>query len=51
MNTGFDFTVIWINIVYFFVGRFPHGALGGIALPLISHNIMHSVFFGGLILG
>ncbi len=52
MNTGFDFTVIWTNIVYFFVGRFPHGALGGIALTLYLAIISCILsFFGGLILG
>lgn len=52
MNTGFDFTVIWTNIVYFFVGRFPHGALGGIALTLYLAVISCILsFFGGLVLG
>ncbi len=52
MNTGFDFTVIWTNIVYFFIGRFPHGALGGIALTLYLAVISCILsFFGGLVLG
>jgi polar amino acid transport system permease protein len=52
MSTGFDFTVIWTNITYFFVGRFPHGALGGIALTLYLAVISCILsFFGGLVLG
>jgi len=38
--------------VYFFIGRFPHGALGGIALTLYLAVISCILsFFGGLILG
>ena len=33
-GTGLDFTVIWKNLTYFFIGRFPLGSLGGIALTL-----------------
>ena len=52
MSTGLDFTVIWTNITYFFVGRFPHGALGGIALTLYLAIISCILsFFGGLVLG
>jgi len=52
MSTGFDFTVIWTNITYFFVGRFPHGALGGIALTLYLAIVSCILsFFGGLVLG
>ena len=52
MNTWFDFTVIWTNITYFFIGRFPHGALGGIALTLYLAIVSCILsFFGGLILG
>ncbi|HNQ62742.1 MAG TPA: amino acid ABC transporter permease [Syntrophorhabdaceae bacterium] len=52
MDTGFDFTVILTNIVYFFIGRFPHGTLGGIALTLYLAVISCILsFFGGLILG
>ncbi len=52
MQTGFDFTVIWTNITYFFIGRFPHGALGGIALTLYLAVISCILsFIGGLFLG
>jgi polar amino acid transport system permease protein len=52
MEAGFDFTVVWTNITYFLVGRFPHGPLGGIALTLYLAVIACILsFFGGLILG
>lgn len=52
MQTGLDFSVIWTNITYFFIGRFPHGALGGIALTLYLAVVACILsFFGGLILG
>ncbi len=52
MEAGFDFTVIWRNLTYFFVGRFPHGSLGGIALTLYLAVVACVLsFFGGLILG
>ena len=52
MQPGLDFSVIWTNITYFFVGRFPHGAVGGIALTLYLAVISCILsFFGGLILG
>jgi polar amino acid transport system permease protein len=52
MQAGLDFTVIWKNITYFFIGRFPHGALGGISLTLYLAVVSCILsFFGGLILG
>ena len=49
---GFDFSVISDNIVYFMVGRFPHGPMGGVLLTIylaVTSCILS--FFGGLILG
>ncbi len=34
MDGGFDFQVIWDNLAYFLVGRYPSGPLGGVALTL-----------------
>jgi polar amino acid transport system permease protein len=52
MQTGFDFTVIWNNLTYFFIGRFPHGPLGGIALTLYLAVVACILsFVGGLVLG
>ena len=52
METGFDFTVIWTNLTYFFIGRFPHGPLGGIALTLYLAVLACILsFVGGLVLG
>ncbi len=34
MIAGLDFTVIKDNLVYFFIGRYPGGPLGGVALTL-----------------
>ena len=47
-----SFAVISENIVYFLVGRFPHGPLGGVALTLILAVISLLLsLVGGLILG
>jgi polar amino acid transport system permease protein len=52
MLTGFDFTVIGTNITYFFIGRYPHGPLGGIALTLYLAVVACLLsFLGGLLLG
>lgn len=52
METGFDFTVIWTNLTYFFIGRFPQGPLGGIALTLYLAFVASALsFLGGLVLG
>ncbi len=49
---GLDFTVIWRNIVYFFIGAYPHGHLGGIALTLYLAVVSCILsFVGGLALG
>ncbi len=52
MQTGFDFTVIGTNLTYFFIGRYPHGPLGGIALTLyLAVVALILSFLGGLLLG
>ena len=52
MPTGFDFTVIGTNLTYFFIGRYPHGPLGGIALTLyLAVVALILSFLGGLLLG
>src|SRR5512138_486357 len=49
---GLDFSVIRENWVYFFIGRYPNGPLGGVALTfwLAIASLVLS-FFGGLFLG
>jgi polar amino acid transport system permease protein len=52
MGYWLDFTVILNNLTYFFIGSYPHGHLGGVALTLylaITSCILS--FFGGLLLG
>lgn len=52
MNAGFDFSVIGDNIVYFLIGRYPHGPIGGIALTLylaLVSGVLSFVF--GIVLG
>ncbi|AJE02112.1 amino acid ABC transporter permease [Geobacter pickeringii] len=52
MNEFLNFQVIADNIVYFMVGRFPHGPLGGLGLTLYLAVVSCILsFFGGLILG
>lgn len=52
MATSFDFSVISENIVYFMIGRYPKGPLGGLALTIYLAVISCILsFFGGLILG
>ncbi|GLI33320.1 amino acid ABC transporter permease [Desulforhabdus amnigena] len=52
MGSWLDFSIISKNLTYFFIGSYPHGHLGGVALTLIlavSSCVLS--FFGGLILG
>jgi polar amino acid transport system permease protein len=52
MEGGLDFSVIWDNMAYFMIGRYPNGPFGGIALTLYLAVIsLIFSFFGGLILG
>jgi polar amino acid transport system permease protein len=52
METGLDFSVIRDNLLYFFIGRYPHGPLGGVALTLyLALASLVLSFFGGLFLG
>ena len=49
---GLDFSVVRENWVYFFIGRYPNGPLGGVALTfwLAIASLVLS-FFGGLFMG
>ena len=52
MNAGFDFSVVTDNIVYFFIGRYPHGPIGGIALTLYLAIVSGALsFILGIALG
>lgn len=52
MDSLFNFSVISDNFVYFMVGRFPHGPLGGLGLTIYLAVVSCILsFFGGLILG
>lgn len=52
MVGGLDFTVVRENLPYFFLGRYPQGPLGGVALTLYLAAISLVLsFFGGLVLG
>jgi polar amino acid transport system permease protein len=49
---GLDFSVVWENLSYFFIGRYPKGTLGGVGLTLYLAVISLALsFIGGLILG
>lgn len=52
MDNALDFSVIWANLAYFFIGRYPNGPIGGIALTiyLAAVSLVFS-FVGGLVLG
>lgn len=52
MGSWLDFTVIRTNFVYFLIGSYPHGPLGGIGLTLYLAVVSCVLsFFGGLVLG
>jgi polar amino acid transport system permease protein len=52
MVGGLDFHVVWENLSYFFIGRFPKGPVGGVALTLYLAAVSLALsFLGGLILG
>jgi len=52
MGTGLDFTVIRENLTYFFIGRYPHGPLGGVGLTFYLAVVSCILsFFGGLFFG
>jgi len=47
-----DFSVVWENLSYFFIGRYPKGPMGGVVLTLyLSVAALFFSFIGGLILG
>jgi polar amino acid transport system permease protein len=52
MIGGLDFTVVRENLPYFFLGRYPKGPLGGVALTLYLAAVSLLLsFLGGLVLG
>ncbi len=52
MVGGLDFGVVRDNLPYFFLGRYPRGPLGGVALTLyLAVASLILSFLGGLILG
>jgi polar amino acid transport system permease protein len=52
LDSWLDFTVIWNNLTYFFIGSYPHGSLGGVALTLYLAVVSCILsFIGGLVLG
>jgi len=49
---GLDFSVVWENLSYFFIGRYPKGTLGGVVLTLYLAVVSLALsFIGGLVLG
>jgi polar amino acid transport system permease protein len=49
---GLDFSVVWDNLSYFFIGRYPKGPLGGVGLTLYLAVVSLALsFIGGLVLG
>jgi polar amino acid transport system permease protein len=49
---GLDFTVIKDNIIYFMIGRYPEGPLGGLGLTIyLAVAACFLSFWGGLFLG
>lgn len=52
MIGGLDFSVVWDNLSYFFIGRYPKGRLGGVGLTLYLAVVSLALsFIGGLVLG
>lgn len=52
MEGGFSFAAVAENLVFFLIGRYPHGPLGGVALTLYLAVVSLILsFFGGLLLG
>lgn len=52
MLGGLDFSVVWENLSYFFIGRYPKGQLGGVGLTLYLAVVSLALsFLGGLVLG
>ena len=52
MIGGLDFSVVWENLSYFFIGRYPKGPLGGVGLTLYLAVVSLALsFIGGLVLG
>jgi len=52
VETALDFRVVWENLSYFFIGRYPKGPLGGVGLTLYLAAVSLVLsFLGGLILG
>lgn len=52
MILGLNFHVIWDNLTYFVIGRYPHGPLGGVTLTFYLATVSCTLsFFGGLFLG